>query len=57
MIVMEFFDDAVEIGDAEVDDHVIDEGLQLIRRHVGRRPRPPRHQARQPDGAATASCG
>jgi tRNA A-37 threonylcarbamoyl transferase component Bud32 len=32
MIVMEFFDDAVEIGDAEVSDHVIDEGLQLVRR-------------------------
>ena len=32
MIVMEFFDDAVEIGDAEVSDHVIDEGLDLVRR-------------------------
>jgi serine/threonine-protein kinase RIO1 len=32
MIVMEFFDDAVEIGDAEVSDHVIDQGLQLVRR-------------------------
>jgi serine/threonine-protein kinase RIO1 len=32
MIVMEFFDDAVEIGDAEVSDHVIEEGLQLVRR-------------------------
>jgi serine/threonine-protein kinase RIO1 len=32
MIVMEFFDDAVEIGDAEVSDHVIDEGLELVRR-------------------------
>jgi len=31
MIVMEFFDDAVEIGDAEIDDVVIDEGLRLIR--------------------------
>jgi serine/threonine protein kinase len=29
---MEFFEDAVEIGDAEVDDQVIDDGLQLIRR-------------------------
>jgi tRNA A-37 threonylcarbamoyl transferase component Bud32/membrane-associated phospholipid phosphatase len=37
MILMEFFDDAVEIGDAEVSDGVIDEGLQMIRRmwHVG----------------------
>ncbi|HEY7400457.1 MAG TPA: RIO1 family regulatory kinase/ATPase [Actinomycetota bacterium] len=32
MIVMEFFDGAVEIGDAEIDDTVIDEGLGLIRR-------------------------
>jgi serine/threonine protein kinase len=28
---MEFFDGAVELGDAEVDDQVIDEGLHLIR--------------------------
>ena len=32
MIVMEFFDDAVEIGDAKVSDHVIDQGLSLVRR-------------------------
>jgi tRNA A-37 threonylcarbamoyl transferase component Bud32 len=32
MIVMEFFDGAVELGDAEVSDRVIDEGLALIRR-------------------------
>jgi tRNA A-37 threonylcarbamoyl transferase component Bud32 len=32
LIAMEFFEDAVEIGDAEVDDRVIDDGLQLIRR-------------------------
>jgi serine/threonine protein kinase len=31
MIAMEFFEDADEIGDAEVDDTIIDEGLQLIR--------------------------
>jgi membrane-associated phospholipid phosphatase len=31
MIVMEFFDGAVEIGEAEVDDGVIDQGLRLIR--------------------------
>jgi tRNA A-37 threonylcarbamoyl transferase component Bud32 len=31
MIVMEFFDDAVEIGDAEIDDAVIDQGLALVR--------------------------
>src|SRR5438874_13076393 len=29
---MEFFDGAVELGDAEVDDGVIDEGLRLIRK-------------------------
>jgi tRNA A-37 threonylcarbamoyl transferase component Bud32 len=32
LLVTEFFDDAKEIGDADVDDVVIDEGLQLIRR-------------------------
>ena len=31
MITMEFFEDAAEIGDAEVDDTIIEEGLQLIR--------------------------
>ncbi len=32
LIAMDFFDDAVEIGEAEVDVRVIDEGLALIRR-------------------------
>jgi len=32
LIVMEFFDGAVEISDANVDDGIIDEGLLLIRR-------------------------
>jgi len=31
MIVMEFFEGAVEIGESEIDDTVIDEGLLLIR--------------------------
>jgi tRNA A-37 threonylcarbamoyl transferase component Bud32 len=31
MIVMEFFDEAIEIGEAEIDDAVIDEGLLLVR--------------------------
>jgi hypothetical protein len=31
LIAMEFFDDAVEIGDAEIDAHVIDQGLAMIR--------------------------
>jgi tRNA A-37 threonylcarbamoyl transferase component Bud32 len=32
LIAMEFFDGAVEINDAEIDDRIIDEGLQLIRK-------------------------
>ena len=32
LIVMEFFDGAVEISDAEVDDRIIDEGLLLVRK-------------------------
>jgi tRNA A-37 threonylcarbamoyl transferase component Bud32 len=32
IVVTEFFDDAVEIGDAEVDDAIIDDGLRIIRR-------------------------
>jgi serine/threonine-protein kinase RIO1 len=31
MIVMEFFDGAAEIGDAEIDDGVIEQGIQMIR--------------------------
>ncbi len=31
MIVMEFFDDAVEISEADIDGHVIEQGLQMIR--------------------------
>jgi hypothetical protein len=31
MLVTEFFDGAVEIGEAEIDDQVIDEGLALVR--------------------------
>src|SRR4030095_9165407 len=32
MIVMEFFVGAIEIGDAEIDDGVIDQGLGMVRR-------------------------
>jgi len=32
LIAMDFFDDAVEIGEAEIDAHVVDEGLAMIRR-------------------------
>ena len=37
MLVTEFFDGAVEIGDAEVDDQLIDEGLAIVQRlwHAG----------------------
>jgi membrane-associated phospholipid phosphatase/tRNA A-37 threonylcarbamoyl transferase component Bud32 len=31
LIAMEFFDGAVEIGEAEVDDSIVDQGLQLVR--------------------------
>jgi membrane-associated phospholipid phosphatase/tRNA A-37 threonylcarbamoyl transferase component Bud32 len=31
LIAMDFFDDAVEIGEADIDSHVIDEGLAMIR--------------------------
>jgi tRNA A-37 threonylcarbamoyl transferase component Bud32/membrane-associated phospholipid phosphatase len=31
MLVTEFLDDAVELGDAEVDDELIDEGLNVVR--------------------------
>ena len=32
LLVTEFFDGAVEIGEAEVDDDVIDQGLAVVRR-------------------------
>jgi hypothetical protein len=32
LLVTEFFDGAVEIGEAEVDDQIIDEGLAMVRR-------------------------
>lgn len=37
MLVTQFFDGAVEIGEAEVDDQIIDEGLAIVRRlwHAG----------------------
>jgi hypothetical protein len=31
MLVMEFFEDATNLGDADVDDTVIDDGLQMVR--------------------------
>ena len=56
LLVTEFFDGAVEIGDADVDDQLIDQGLQLIRQPVGRGDRAPRHQAGQPDGPRPAAA-
>jgi tRNA A-37 threonylcarbamoyl transferase component Bud32 len=32
VVVTEFFDDAVEVGEAEVDEAIIDDGLRIIRR-------------------------
>jgi hypothetical protein len=32
LLVSEFFDGAVELGDAEVDDQVIDDGLGIVRK-------------------------
>jgi membrane-associated phospholipid phosphatase len=32
MSLMEFFDDAVELGEADVDEAIIDQGLQVVRR-------------------------
>jgi len=32
LIAMEFFEDSVEIGEAEIDEQIIDDGLQMIRR-------------------------
>jgi tRNA A-37 threonylcarbamoyl transferase component Bud32/membrane-associated phospholipid phosphatase len=32
LLVTEFFQDAVELGEAEVDDQVIDDGLQIVRK-------------------------
>ena len=56
LLVTEFFAGAVEIGDADVDDDVIDQGLLLIRKLWDAGHRAPRHQAGQPHGAATGSC-
>ena len=55
LLVTEFFDGAAEIGEAEVDDDVIDQGLVSDPSALGRRPGPPRHQAGQPAGARRAS--
>ena len=50
LLVTEFFDGAQEIGDAEVDDARHRRRAAARPPAVGRRPRPPRHQAGQPAG-------
>ena len=50
-LVTEFFDGAVEIGDVQVDDDLIDQGLEIAAA-LGCRARAPRHQAGEPHGAA-----
>ena len=50
MVVTEYFDGAVEIGGADLDDQLIDQGLSADPHAVGRGDRPPRYQAGQPDG-------
>ena len=57
LIAMQFFEDAVEIGEAVIDERIIDEGLQLVRRmwDVGIAHR--EHQAGQPHGPGRAPEG
>ena len=50
LLVTEFFDGAVEIGEAEVDDADHRRGSGARAAAVEQRPRPSRHQAGQPDG-------
>ena len=50
LLVTEFFDEAVELGEAEIDTQAIDDGLCDHPQAVGRRAGPPRHQAGQPAG-------
>ena len=56
MLVTEFFEGSKNLGDSEIDDAVIDEGLQLDPHVLGHRGRPSRHQAREPARATTATC-
>ena len=54
LLVTEFFDGATEIGDAEVTDEIIDEGLALDPQALGLRARAPRHQTGEPARARRA---
>ena len=56
LLVTEFFDGAVEIGDADVGDQPDRPGAAADPQPVGRGDRPPRHQAGQPDGPRPGSC-
>ena len=56
LIVMEFFDGAVEISDAEVDDGDHRRGPAADPEDVGRRAGAPGHQAGQPDGPRRHRC-
>ena len=56
LLVTEFFAGAVELGDADVDDAVIDQGLAADQEAVGRRARAPGHQAGQPHGPRRGSA-
>jgi hypothetical protein len=51
LLVTEFFAGATELGEAEADDEVIDDGLGIVRRLWTTGLAHPRHQAGQPAGA------
>ena len=55
MLVTEFFEDAKTLGDSEVDEVVIDEGMVLIRTALGPGRRASRHQAGEPPGEGRPS--
>ena len=55
MLVTEFFENARNLGDSEIDDTVIDEGPRHGADLLGHRGGPPRHQAGQPARARRAS--
>ena len=55
MLVTEFFQGAVEIGEAGVNDGLMDQGLGMIRRLWDAGIAPPRHQTGQP-WCVTGSC-
>jgi hypothetical protein len=50
LLVTEFFTGAVEIGTADIDDDIIDQGPAAHQEAVGCRHRAPGHQAGEPHG-------